>query len=178
MSSVSNLIALTVLIFGAVDVSQASHSLGPSPPPTTITPKTVNNTLSTSPAFVGKADIRGGELLKTQSIIKNRKAKVQTTVSKSAEIKELVSPDPLVDAEYIADTKLPTDKGNFRMRAYRVKDETFDPLSRYSNINSMEPIVIYAADKPPFGRDGKLLEHVPVRIHDQCLTSEVFRSRR
>ena len=69
--------------------------------------------------------------------------------------------------------------GNFRMRAYRVRgnDNDSDNAS-YSNINALEPIIIYAADKPPFGTNAQLLENVPVRIHDQCLTSEVFRSRR
>jgi hypothetical protein len=38
--------------------------------------------------------------------------------------------------------------------------------------------VIYFADKSPFGHDGELRENLPVRIHDQCLTSEVFRSQR
>ena len=48
-----------------------------------------------------------------------------------------------------------------------------------------EPCVIYAADKPPFGGDDgdddnnpSRGEHVPIRVHDQCLTSEVFGSRR
>ncbi|KAL3908333.1 MAG: hypothetical protein SGARI_003110 [Bacillariaceae sp.] len=41
-----------------------------------------------------------------------------------------------------------------------------------------EPSVIYAADKSPFGNDGEFKENVPIRIHDQCLTSEVFRSQR
>jgi GTP cyclohydrolase II len=82
--------------------------------------------------------------------------------------------DPLLKADYIADTKLPTDMGNFRMRAYKVRGHD----DAYSNTNAMEPIIIYAADKPPFGKDGQLLEEVPIRIHDQCLTSEVFRSRR
>jgi GTP cyclohydrolase II len=38
--------------------------------------------------------------------------------------------------------------------------------------------VIYCPDKSPFGINGDLAEGVPVRIHDQCLTSEVFRSQR
>ena len=41
-----------------------------------------------------------------------------------------------------------------------------------------EPCVIYAADKPPFGTADKMREDVPVRIHDQCMTSEVFGSKR
>ncbi|CAB9520737.1 Riboflavin biosynthesis protein RibBA [Seminavis robusta] len=83
--------------------------------------------------------------------------------------------DPLLRTEYIADTKLPTDRGNFRMRAYRVVGSH---SHAYRNTEAMEPIVIYAADKPPFGTDNQLLENVPVRVHDQCLTSEVFQSQR
>jgi hypothetical protein len=85
-----------------------------------------------------------------------------------------MKPDTIVPAEYVAETKLPTDIGQFQLRAYRVAGL---PVGT-------EPCVIYARDKPPFGvgtgEDGTdtLNEHVPVRIHDQCLTSEVFRSQR
>jgi len=65
--------------------------------------------------------------------------------------------------EYVAETKLPTDIGQFQLRAYRVPG---GPIGQ-------EPCVIYARDHPPFGKG-----RVPVRIHDQCLTSEVFRSQR
>ena len=68
----------------------------------------------------------------------------------------------------MAETKLPTDIGQFQLRAYRVQGAAL----------GQEPCVIYSRDKPPFGSDGKMAEHVPVRIHDQCLTSEVFRSQR
>ena len=92
--------------------------------------------------------------------------------------------DPVVEADYIADTKLPTDVGQFQLRAYRVRrseeddqeDDEYDMI--YRNTNALEPVVIYSSDKPPFGEDGRLAENVPVRIHDQCLTSEVFRSQR
>jgi len=75
----------------------------------------------------------------------------------------------LTPADYVAETKLPTDIGQFQLRAYRI---------RGAAALGQEPCVIYSRDKPPFGSDGKLAEHVPVRIHDQCLTSEVFRSQR
>jgi hypothetical protein len=73
-------------------------------------------------------------------------------------------------AEYVAETKLPTDVGQFQLRAYRVPGAP----------KGQEPCVIYARDKPPMGLAGigKGAAHVPVRIHDQCLTSEVFRSQR
>lgn len=88
--------------------------------------------------------------------------------------------DHIVPADFVADTKLPTDVGHFQLRAYRVRhgehdDDEFEP---YENTNLLEPVVIYSSDKPPFGKDGKLAENVPIRVHDQCLTSEVFRSRR
>ena len=89
--------------------------------------------------------------------------------------------DPLLQVDYIADTELPTDMGNFRMRAYRVrKKNAHNTHGLFGTVDSMEPIIIYAADKPPFGdlNSKTLLENVPIRIHDQCLTSEVFRSRR
>lgn len=65
--------------------------------------------------------------------------------------------------EFVAETKLPTDIGQFQLRAYRVKDGK----------NDLEPCVIYSPSKPPTG--GQV---VPIRIHDQCITSEVFRSQR
>jgi hypothetical protein len=79
--------------------------------------------------------------------------------------------DRMIDAEFVAETNLPTDLGHFRLRAYRV--------ARTANeFMGTEPTVIYCTNKPPFGKDGKLAENVPVRVHDQCLTSEVFRSQR
>ena len=79
--------------------------------------------------------------------------------------------DLVVDAAYVAETNLPTDAGNFRLRAYRTAQST-------NKFVGNEPCVIYSARNPPFGLDGKLREGVPVRVHDQCLTSEVFGSNR
>ena len=79
--------------------------------------------------------------------------------------------DSQIPAQFIAETNLPTDVGQYRLRAYRT---TQGPNEFTGN----EPCVIYCSNKPPFGSDGKFLEDVPVRIHDQCLTSEVFRSQR
>ena len=70
--------------------------------------------------------------------------------------------------EYVAETKLPTDVGAFQLRGYKIPGA---PVGQ-------EPCVIYCRDKPPFGQDGAPASGVPVRIHDQCLTSEVFRSQR
>jgi 3,4-dihydroxy 2-butanone 4-phosphate synthase/GTP cyclohydrolase II len=80
--------------------------------------------------------------------------------------------DHPIPAEFVAETKLPTDVGQFRLRAYRTEQ---DPVNEFTG---REPSVIYAADKSPFGDDGQMAENVPIRIHDQCLTSEVFRSQR
>ena len=76
---------------------------------------------------------------------------------------------PARRAEYVAETKLPTDIGQFQLRAYRVPGAAL----------GQEPCVIYSRDKPPFGEsvDNPNMG-VPIRIHDQCLTSEVFRSQR
>lgn len=79
--------------------------------------------------------------------------------------------DPLIEASFIAETKLPTDFGDFRLRAYRTR-----PSENVHQGN--EPMVIYSADKPPFGKGGELVEGLPVRVHDQCMTSEVFGSNR
>lgn len=83
----------------------------------------------------------------------------------------LAAPDALTEANYVAETILPTDLGDFRLRAYRTA-----PTSNPHTGN--EPCVIYSADKPPFGVDGTLREGLAVRIHDQCMTSEVFGSNR
>lgn len=71
-------------------------------------------------------------------------------------------------ATYVAETKLPSEYGQFMMRGYQVPGE---PIGN-------EPCVIYPMDKPPMGTRDNMAYHVPVRIHDQCLTSEVFGSRR
>lgn len=78
---------------------------------------------------------------------------------------------------YIAETNLPTDVGQFRLRAYRIADDEFtsDKANRFVGT---EPCVIYAANRPPFGSTDGTTKSVPIRIHDQCFTSEVFRSQR
>jgi len=72
--------------------------------------------------------------------------------------------DKPIHAEFIAETALPTDVGQFRLRAYRTDAGENEYTGR-------EPSVIYAADKSPFGVEGQLNKDVPIRIHDQCLTS-------
>ena len=59
--------------------------------------------------------------------------------------------------KFIAETLLPTKFGDFKVRAYR--DDNTD-------VESLALIV----------GDVSLLKNVPTRIHDQCLTSEVFGS--
>ena len=104
--------------------------------------------------------------------------------------------DTFVPATYVAETNLPTSYGHFRIRAYRIEDDGRDsepnPLGAGAGLGS-EPCVIYCTDKPPFGAGGTGEDRVvgmgggggvggardvPMRIHDQCFTSEVFGSQR
>lgn len=59
---------------------------------------------------------------------------------------------------FVSECQLPTDKGQFRLRAYRFAGKD----------KSHEPVVMVAGDVR-----GKA--DVPVRVHDQCQTSEVRR---
>ena len=82
-----------------------------------------------------------------------------------------IEADKPIIARHIAETNLPTDVGQFRLRAYRVED-AMQEILKNQHVGT-EPCVIYSSSKPPFGQKS-----VPVRIHDQCFTSEVFRSQR
>ena len=62
--------------------------------------------------------------------------------------------------EFVAETKLPTDRGFFRVRGYRHSVDGGAPS---------EPVAIISGDI-----EGK--EKVPVRVHDACFTSEVLGS--
>lgn len=61
--------------------------------------------------------------------------------------------------QFIAETSLPTDKGRYRVRAYR------DPMT------GAEPLAMVVGDV-----EGG--SEIPCRVHDQCVTSEVFGSLR
>lgn len=82
-----------------------------------------------------------------------------------------IDDNQLLPTSYIAETNLPTDVGQFRLRAYRVREDMQEILMNMHM--GTEPCVVYSSTKPPFGQ-----KNVPVRIHDQCFTSEVFRSQR
>lgn len=130
-----------------------------------------SSTTATNAATTTGATSIGATWLQSQS---NANANINTNVNGNVHAKSHPK-DPVLDlsveAEFVAETNLPTDLGLFRLRAYRI------PPSDNQFVGT-EPCVIYAADKPPFGIDGTLAEGVVVRVHDQCLTSEVFRSQR
>ena len=97
--------------------------------------------------------------------------------------------DSIIPCNYVAETNLPTDVGHFRLRAYRIDSNDKHVAEKLLENNYMgkEPCVIYCTQCPPgtvagilTDGDGELepQEAVPVRIHDQCFTSEVFRSQR
>lgn len=91
--------------------------------------------------------------------------------------------DAIIPATYVAETNLPNEFGHYRIRAYRIEEfedmtnREPNPLGAGAGLGS-EPCVIYCTDKPPFGGENGGAKEVPVRIHDQCFTSEVFGSRR
>lgn len=66
-------------------------------------------------------------------------------------------PRTLSSVLFVAETKLPTHRGTYRVRAYRDHNDGSEPLA-----------IVYG--------DVRQLEHVPVRVHDECLTSEVLGS--
>ena len=66
------------------------------------------------------------------------------------------------DTEFIAETKLPTGSGFYRLRGYRHSVDGGVPS---------EPVAICFGDI-----EGR--EKVPVRVHDACFTSEVLGPRR
>jgi len=87
---------------------------------------------------------------------------------------DTVTKDRHFPCTYIAEADLPTDVGHFRLRGYRVIES--ESAEMYANKNmGTEPCLIYCTDKPIFG-DKRTA--IPIRIHDQCFTSEVFRSKR
>lgn len=61
---------------------------------------------------------------------------------------------------FVAECNMPTEQGKFKMRAYEYLSST----------QRLDPIVMISGDV--FGK-----ENVLVRVHDQCLTSEVFGSK-
>ncbi|KAG7376407.1 hypothetical protein PHYBOEH_001546 [Phytophthora boehmeriae] len=64
-----------------------------------------------------------------------------------------------ITTSFVAETALPTDGGIFRVRAYR----------SVGSLRESEPIAMVTGDV-------RGQRNVPVRVHDQCFTSEVFGS--
>jgi len=75
----------------------------------------------------------------------------------------------------IADCKMPTKKGLFRMRSYRHQGtkRVMRDGEQVLEWVDMEPVVLYKGIK-----GSPMKENVLVRVHDQCFTSEVMGSRR
>lgn len=74
---------------------------------------------------------------------------------------------------FIAECDLPTDRGNFRMRAYTYRGAKM-VVREGENVlewTEMEPIIIYKGNL-------KGSQRAVVRVHDQCYTSEVLGSKR
>eukprot|EP00291_Cryptomonas_curvata_P018538 CAMPEP_0172158614 /NCGR_PEP_ID=MMETSP1050-20130122/4474_1 /TAXON_ID=233186 /ORGANISM="Cryptomonas curvata, Strain CCAP979/52" /LENGTH=227 /DNA_ID=CAMNT_0012828033 /DNA_START=481 /DNA_END=1161 /DNA_ORIENTATION=- len=75
--------------------------------------------------------------------------------------------------EFIAECELPTERGDFRLRAYRFQGTKVVMRNGERVLEAIqeEPVVMYRGSLS--GR-----ENVLVRVHDQCFTSEVLGSRR
>jgi GTP cyclohydrolase II len=74
---------------------------------------------------------------------------------------------------FIAECKMPTDRGMYRLRSYRYKGAkmVWRNGERVLEWTEMEPVVMVAGDLR--GKKGAV-----VRVHDQCFTSEVLGSKR
>ena len=91
----------------------------------------------------------------------------------NVEVRGMAVQDLPMSTSYVAETKLPTDLGHFRMRAYRIDEGFVDVHTERSEHIGFEQVVLYNPEMSPFGKSG-----VTLRIHDQCITSEIFFSNR
>jgi len=116
---------------------------------------------------------RNGKIMPNQNININNNNEMNNVVFSSLE----GNPNKHYPCNYVAECDLPTDIGSFRLRSYRITDNLGEVGggAQKNKWLGTEPCLIYSADKPLRGCDGT---KVPIRIHDQCFTSEVFRSRR
>ncbi|CAM9795866.1 unnamed protein product [Scytosiphon promiscuus] len=139
-----------------------------------------------SGALLSVAILRGGELGPKRDLPKfeARAEEVISSLTQPCLLQEVSSPAPsrrpwskgprslkknfqaskaedTTTTQYVSECILPTPRGKFRLRAYRHE----------GNGRSLEPVVMIAGEL-------KDLEGVPVRVHDQCLTSEVLGSLR
>jgi 3,4-dihydroxy 2-butanone 4-phosphate synthase/GTP cyclohydrolase II len=136
-----------------------------------------------SPASVSSPEIVGNAANGQPTSPKKQVVALESSPPTSNPILDMVSPlvgccqqhmtwpeakvDSLVaiggDIDFVASTTLPTARGDFSVFAYR---------NRRTNA---EPIVFMAGK---IDSEAASTEDVPVRVHDQCLTSEVFSSLR
>ena len=89
-----------------------------------------------------------------------------------------------IEIQYVAECDMPTELGHFRFRAYKcnpiekdqevMKEDEPQREQLLQKLTGLEPVVMMK------GRIKKGVndENVLLRVHDQCLTSEVFGSRR
>lgn len=80
---------------------------------------------------------------------------------------------PEGSTEFVAECKLPTEKGMFRLRAYRYRGAkvVLRNGERVLDWTEMEPVVMMHGEINPE-------KTCVVRVHDQCFTSEVLGSQR
>ena len=158
---------------------QGSRTLPPKPVNETATPEASKPTKASKPRRRSRVanhrmpPVARDDISRKYDLDKQAEQYIRDHISSEAYLPLSEVDDQVVPATFIADTCLPTDVGQFRLRAYRQEGS-----ANGNDFTGREPSVIYAADKPPFGTDGAFEEGVHVRIHDQCLTSEVFGSKR
>jgi len=126
----------------------------------------------------------------TNKVTRTPEKATQTMGKLSAEMTSAVALEShgseQIPVEYVAETDLPTELGHYRLRAYRIQQDWIPSSENFRKLiqhMGTEPCVIYCTDFPPGSiapgqQSAEFTKNVPVRIHDQCFTSEVFLSQR
>ena len=162
--------------------TSAKKTLGAASKSSSVLNASVDTSRSTYSSINGDHNNSNSDLLESAYVNGN------AHVNGNGNAEETKEYEPEIPCMYIAEANLPTDIGQFRLRAYRIDEHNEAAAAREKNeFLGTEPCVIYCAQSPPgflsgslTDGDGELMpeEAVPVRIHDQCFTSEVFRSQR
>jgi len=165
----------------SASLTSAKKTLGGASKSSSVLNASVDTSRSTYPPI-------NGDHSRSSDLLDSSYANGNAHVNGNGNAEETKEFEPEIPCLYIAEANLPTDIGHFRLRAYRIDEHNEAAATREKNeFLGTEPCVIYCAESPPgflsgslTDGDGELMpeEAVPVRIHDQCFTSEVFGSQR